>query len=240
MKAYRLLRADEIEVRISTCNAYGVGLLLYKDARVDMNLLDEVHGSLGWQNTYELIDGQLFCIVEVWDAEKCMWVSKENVGVESYTEKEKGRASDAFKRACFNFGVGRELYSAPNMFVFKRDLKTLEQDANGRYTCKDVFKVESLEYDGDRIAYVAVRNLKNDKLLEFGTPVEVQKQVQKVGDERVPEVKRTVLASRCEHEGVSIEKLLALYKIDSLEQVTEKMFANICEHWEQVKEACSV
>lgn len=239
MRAYRNLRADEIEVRISTCNKYGVGLLLYKDARVDMNLLDEVHGSLGWQNTYELIDGQLFCIVEVWDAEKGMWISKENVGVESYAEKEKGRASDAFKRACFNWGVGRELYSAPNMFVFKRDLKTLELDANGRYTCKDVFKVDTLEYDGDRIAYVAVRNLKNDKLLEFGTPVEVQKQVQKVGDERVSEVKRTVLASRCEHEGVRIEKLLALYKIDTLEQVTEKMFANIFEHWKQVKEACS-
>lgn len=239
MKAYRLLRADEIEVRISTCNAYGVGLLLYKDARVDMNLLDEVHGSLNWQNTYELIDGQLFCIVEVWDAEKGMWISKENVGVESYTEKEKGRASDAFKRACFLLGIGRELYSAPSMFVFKRDLKTLEQDAQGRYTCKDAFKVEGLEYDGDRIAYVAVRNLKNDKLLEFGAPVAEAQHMQEVGGGKITEAKQYVLKSRCEAEGVDMDKLFDLYRVAELGDVTEKMFSNIFNHWEQVREACS-
>ena len=239
MKNYRLLRADEIEVRISTCNAWGVGLLLYKDARCDMNLLDEVHGSMNWQNSYQLIDGQLFCTVEVYDPEKGMWIKKQNVGTESFTEREKGRASDAFKRACFNFGVGRELYTAPNMFVYKKDLKTLEKDDKGKYTCKDAFQVESLEYDGERISYVTVRNLKTDALLEFGTPKAVQKEYDDLGNSVISEVKAVVLKSRCEHEQVDIEKLCKLYKVESIDELTEKKFSNINTHWDAVKEACS-
>lgn len=109
----RLLRADEIECRVSTINEKGLSLLLFKDARVDQRILDETFTPFGWRRTHQCIDGKLYCTVEVWDSAKGQWVAKQDVGTESYSEKEKGQASDSFKRACFNWGVGRELYTAP-------------------------------------------------------------------------------------------------------------------------------
>ncbi len=98
----RLLTADEIECRVSTVNEKGVSLLLYKDARVDQKILDETFTPFGWRRTHQSIDGNLYCTVEVYDREKQEWVAKQDVGTTSYTEKEKGQASDSFKRACFN------------------------------------------------------------------------------------------------------------------------------------------
>ena len=95
----RLLRADEIECRIGTISDKGLSLLLYKDARADMKILDETFGILGWKRTHQSIDGNLYCTVEIWNAEKKEWISKQDVGTVSYTEKEKGQASDSFKRA---------------------------------------------------------------------------------------------------------------------------------------------
>lgn len=238
MKAYRLLRADEIECRVSLVNQYGVGILLYKDARVDMNLLDEVHGSFGWQNDYQLIDGQLFCTVEVWDEWKQQWIRKQNVGTESFTEKEKGRASDAFKRACFNLGIGRELYTAPSMFVFKKDLKTLKEDQNGRWTCKDWFTVEQLEYDGERIAYVVIRNQKTDGLIEFGEPVQAKNEREALEDRCIGEAKAAVLRSRMRSECIDAEKLLSSYGVTDTSELTEKQFSQIFNHWADVKQYC--
>ena len=98
---FRTLKADEIDVRIGSCNRGGVSLLLYKDARVDMNLLDLHVGSLNWKREHHVIDGKLFCTVSIYDPDKKEWISKQDVGTESYTEKEKGQASDSFKRAGF-------------------------------------------------------------------------------------------------------------------------------------------
>ena len=92
---FRLLRADEIEARISTVTEKGCSILLYKDARCDMNILDETLGMENWQRSHELIDGQLFCSVGVYVDNRKEWIWKQDVGTESYTEKEKGRASDA-------------------------------------------------------------------------------------------------------------------------------------------------
>lgn len=112
-----LLEAADIECRISTVSPKGGSFLLYKDARCDMRILDQVFGIYGWQRSSQLIDGQLFCTVSVLNPDTKEWVSKQDVGTESYTEKEKGRASDAFKRACFNIGIGRELYTGPFIWV---------------------------------------------------------------------------------------------------------------------------
>ncbi len=112
-----LLEAADIECRISTVTPKGGSFLLYKDARCDMRILDQVFGIYGWQRKSELIDGQLFCTVSVQNPTTKEWISKQDVGTESYTEKEKGRASDAFKRACFNIGIGRELYTGPFIWV---------------------------------------------------------------------------------------------------------------------------
>lgn len=145
MKEIRLLNADEIDARVATVNQKGCSLLLYKDARCDMRLLDETFGSMNWTRSHEVIDGNLYCSVSVWDEEKKMWITKQDVGVESYTEKEKGQASDAFKRACFNFGIGRELYTAPFIWV-----NLTNDDLNAQRKIKTTFKVQSIGYNEKR------------------------------------------------------------------------------------------
>ena len=108
------LTINEIDFRVQSVNKGGYATILaYKDARVDMNRLDAVYGVDGWQKKYDLIDGKLFCSVGVYSEKLQQWIWKQDVGTESNTEKEKGQASDAFKRACFNLGIGRELYDYP-------------------------------------------------------------------------------------------------------------------------------
>lgn len=145
---FRTLQANEIECRVGTQDKglKWCTLLLYKDARVDQRLLDEVVGATHWQRSHELIDGQLFCTVSIYDADTKQWVSKQDVGTESNTEKEKGRASDAFKRACFNWGIGRELYTAPLIYI--KDLGA-NDFSNGKLKMGR-FKVKSIAYDEQR------------------------------------------------------------------------------------------
>ena len=113
----RPLRADEIEVRVGQVFEKGVSMLLYKNARTDMAILDELYGASNWQKDYKEIKGNLFCGIGIWDADKSQWVWKWDCGTESNTEKEKGEASDAFKRAGFNVSIGRELYTAPFIWL---------------------------------------------------------------------------------------------------------------------------
>jgi hypothetical protein len=108
------LAINEIDFRVQSINKGGYATILaYKDARVDMNRLDAVYGSEYWQKKYQSLNGNLFCSVGIYNTLLKEWVWKEDVGTESNTEKEKGQASDAFKRACFNLGIGRELYDYP-------------------------------------------------------------------------------------------------------------------------------
>lgn len=168
---FRNLRADEIDVRIGSVNKGGAALLLYKDARADMNILDETVGPLNWQRKHEVIDGKLFCTISVFDPDKNIWVSKQDVGTESYTEKEKGQSSDSFKRACVNLGIGRALYTAPNIFFFTNQLDkyTIE---NGKAKCYDTFSVTDIQYDNlNNIANVTIRNNSNGITLTFGNPL---------------------------------------------------------------------
>lgn len=112
---FRKLKSDEIEVRVGTVGANGVTLLLYKNARVDMAILDETVGAENWQRDHKEIKGNLYCGIGI----KCgnEWVWKWDCGTESNTEKEKGEASDSFKRAAVNWGIGRELYTGPQIRV---------------------------------------------------------------------------------------------------------------------------
>ena len=118
---FRPLTADEVECRVAQVGKSKRGtfamFLIYKDARVDQKLLDEVVGPHNWKNDYAFINGSLYCTISIWDAEKKEWISKQNVGTESNTEATKGEASDAFKRAGFNWGIGRELYSSPRIII---------------------------------------------------------------------------------------------------------------------------
>ena len=159
MNEFRLLRADEIECRIASINEKGLTLLLYKDARVDQNLLDETFGMFNWQRSHQVIDGNLYCTVSIWDEDKSQWISKQDVGTESYTEKEKGQASDSFKRACFNFGIGRELYTAPFIWVSKDDCNITSDKK-----CYDKFKVTEIGYNDKReINALVINNTKTKK-----------------------------------------------------------------------------
>lgn len=148
----RKLKANEIEVRVSQISAKGAALLLYKDARVDQKILDEVFGVFGWQREHQLIGDRLYCTIKVWDKENKQWISKQDVGTESNTEKEKGQASDSFKRAGFNVGIGRELYTAPFIWV-PADKMSMEQkvDFNGKpkFTTRDKFEVTEIDYNDE-------------------------------------------------------------------------------------------
>lgn len=160
---FRKLRADEIECRVSTINDRGLSLLLYKDARCDMNILDETVGALNWQRSHSRENAN--CTVSIWDKDKCAWVSKEDTGTESYTEKEKGLASDSFKRACVNWGIGRELYTAPFIWISAGGCN-IKTGKNGKPACYDRFRVTRIGYDGaGTISALEIVNAKTGKVV---------------------------------------------------------------------------
>lgn len=153
MNEIRTLNADEVECRVSmvkkTLNGgVGCSILLYKDARCDMRIMDEVFGATNWARQHEIIGDRLYCIVSVYDTAKMQWVSKEDVGTESNTEKEKGQASDSFKRACTNWGIGRELYTAPFIWINLSDGEYYER--NGKYGVSASFHVSEIGYNDRR------------------------------------------------------------------------------------------
>lgn len=145
MNKFRLLRADEIECRVSQIYDWGLTLLLYKTARTDANLLDETVGFDRWQNDFKVIDGVLYGGIGI-ELNDGAWVWKWDAGVESQTEAEKGRASDAFKRAGFKLGIGRELYTSPKITIFAKDCH-IKEGRNGKLACYDNFAVGAIEYN---------------------------------------------------------------------------------------------
>lgn len=114
---FRALRAEDIEVRVGSVYKSGVTFLLYKNARVDMEILDETLDPEYWQRDHKEIKGNMYCGIGIYNGMLKEWVWKWDCGTESYTEKEKGEASDSFKRAGFNWGIGRELYTAPFIYL---------------------------------------------------------------------------------------------------------------------------
>lgn len=214
MIEFRLLKADEIECRVSTVKEKGVSLLLYKDARVDQNILDETVGPERWQRSHEVINGNLFCNVGI----RCddEWVWKQDVGVESYTEKEKGQASDAFKRACFNWGIGRELYTAPFIWINAGDVSIKE--SNGKYTTYDRFEVKDIGYIGKRISSLVIYNRS------------LKRTVFDIHDGVIDEVKIKTLKSDIENGVVKSEKdLFKFFKVNDWSEITETMFRDYVE-----------
>ena len=146
----RTLRADEIECRVQQIKTNGCALLLYKDARCDMRILDEVFGIDGWEREHQVVNGNLYCTVRIWSEKRNQWISKQDVGTESNTEKQKGEASDSFKRACFNIGIGRELYSAPFIWISLGKGEISEKNGRCSLDYKVKFEVKEIEYDEHR------------------------------------------------------------------------------------------
>ena len=245
---FRNLRADEIDVRIGSVNKGGAALLLYKDARADMNILDETVGPLNWQRKHEIIDGKLFCTVSIFDSDKKEWISKQDVGTESYTEKEKGQSSDSFKRACVNLGIGRALYSAPNIFFFtnRLDKYTIE---NGKAKCYDTFSVVDIQYNNNNIANVTIRNNSNGITLTFGnplpkvsanpttanatTPPPAAGTADKDLSQKIGREEKEHLIAECNTAFIDINQLLAACRLNSLDQLTYRHYNYIIKYWDK-------
>lgn len=135
---FRKLTANDVEARVQSCDENGFILLLYKNARCDMNILDETVGAENWQREHYEVKGNLFCRVGIWSNNSWTW--KADCGTESNTEKEKGESSDSFKRACVNWGIGRELYTSPKIKIKGH---TVKNNRNG----KDVWLPEYYTFD---------------------------------------------------------------------------------------------
>ena len=173
--SFRPLKAEEVEVRVGTCSEKGCSLLLYKDARVDMALLDEAVGPENWDCSYESIDGKLFCTVGV----RCSpegsyndWVYKQDTGTPSNMEAQKGEASDAFKRACFKWGIGRELYTAPFVWVPSEKCNVRKNERSGRFQCFDKFNVAEMSVEDGEIVNLVICNQSRKNAVVYGVPTE--------------------------------------------------------------------
>lgn len=241
MGYFRELEPDEIDCRVATINEKGCSLFLYKDARVDQNILDEKFGIFGWKRSHELIGDRLYCTVSVKDPETGEWISKQDVGTESYTEKEKGQASDSFKRACFNLGIGRELYTAPFIWISSMDFHTNEKD--GKYTTYDHFAVKSIEYKDGSIKKLEIINkdLSDAVVYRLGSfykeskndAPSSQKAEEKPHRASDPveeaHLKAQILAyvNRHKMDQEKIEKICKCYKVKSLNE----MNAEQCKHY---------
>lgn len=171
MKEIPLLTANDVECRIKKITNEGAVLLLYKTARVDMRILDEVYGSMSWKRHHEVINGNLFCTISVWDSDKAQWISKQDVGTESNAEAEKGQASDAFKRAGFAWGIGRELYDSPFIWI------------SGKVDKYDRFHVTDIQYDREKQEFtrLTICDDKGKERYRLGTTTDRQ---QPTGDRR--------------------------------------------------------
>ena len=163
---FRLLTKDEVECRVATSNGKGASLLIYKTARVDYAILDETFGAMNWQIEYKEIKGNMYCGISVWDEKKQQWITKWNCGTEAKTEAEKSEASDSAKRSGFAWGIGRELYSAPFIWVNLNE----DEISNGKIKPSVKFEVDVIEYDKQRnISKLVIKDSKGNIRYSFPT-----------------------------------------------------------------------
>ena len=197
---FRTLRANEIDARVGTVKEKGISLLLYKDARCDQNILDETVGPYNWQRSHSRDNAN--CVVSLWDEKKKQWISKEDTGTESNTEKEKGLASDSFKRACFNWGIGRELYSAPFIWI----------SGKGEDLKYNKYEVLEIDYDQNReINKLAIADAKTGVVVFTLNSDLKYKQVPELKKE--PEQQRLGMdAWKAAHQPMGFDPLAALTK----------------------------
>lgn len=233
----RTLNANEIECRIGTISAKGCSLLLYKDARVDMKILDEVYGTDKWQRTHEVINGNLFCTIEIWNDVIKQWVKKQDVGTESFSEAQKGEASDSFKRAGFNVGIGRELYTAPFIWILPKNkemgikIKTSNNNgevveetkefyinSKGKYETKTKFHVSEIGYNENREVNLLVIKDNKDNIRFCLIPQE--EQVKRLNDMPITMPKIDKILSLVEEKKADIKNIHKKYGVKDISDLT--------------------
>ena len=217
----RSLHADEIECRVGSIGEKGISLLLYKNARVDQAILDEVFGIYGWQRSHMMIGSAMYCTVSIWDQEKQTWIAKQDVGTTGEFEKEKSAASDSFKRACVNIGIGRELYTAPFIFIPIHKVQTREKDR--KKVVNDNFTVKSITISEEKvITKLVIVNQRSEEVYRWGNLNAAEKNNGDANEEwqelyrelertKVPEeqiLKRYGVKSLCELDEVSRKRAL--------------------------------
>lgn len=239
---FRKLRADEIDVRVASVTENGCSLLLYKDARVDQNILDETFGIFNWQRSHQLIGDRLYCTVSVKNTETGEWVSKQDVGTESFTEPEKGQASDSFKRACFNFGIGRELYTAPFIWV-PAERFTVKAGKNGKPAVYDRFRVKEIGYaENGTINRLVIINSSKKEMTVFtmGKAEKKDPEINTDPSDRINEAKVRVLRDVLKKHDMPDTVILLRYNRQSIEELTTadwndftKAGADILKKWDE-------
>lgn len=227
---FRDLTADEVECRIGMLKQNGLTLLLYKDARCDMNILDETIGAMNWKKSYTRDNAN--CIVSIWDDVKEEWVSKEDTGTESNTEKEKGIASDSFKRSCVNWGIGRELYTSP--FIWIPSAKCNIKDGK----CYDKFEVTHLVIENKKIIELKIVNTalgiecfnwnKNGQIRQENIKDE------KVSDQQAKSIYKALL-KRLGNDDIIIEYLLKKYNIENTSDLMKSQYVEIINEFKGEK-----
>lgn len=234
---FRKLRADEIEVRVGSVMNGAATLLLYKDARCDMNILDETIGPLYWKRKHSRDNAN--CTVSIYNGELGEWVSKEDTGTESNTEREKGLASDSFKRACVNWGIGRELYTAPRI---KIKCETVE--GNNGYKLKNKWEfwgavVSEIGYDDsgsiDNLVIMKNSNIIYQYSASVGQYPEVKK-AENMLQNKITEVQRKTLLEMMADAGVDIDTIIAHYKVESVADMTQAQYGNALNRLKATKE----
>lgn len=220
----RLLKPKEISCRVQSISEKGLSLLLYVTSRAGQNLLDEKYGPLGWQDSYKVIDGDLYCTISAWDKDKGQWVSKEDVGTASFTAKEKGRASDAFKRACVKHGIARELYSAPFIWIpaSQCNIKTSKE---GKSSTNDKFFVNDLTYNAaGEIDSLEIINQTMDIVFK------------QYPSGKISDVQRKALEKSMKTAEVEMESILEVCKIKDLRDMTQEQFSKVCAKLQKTME----
>ena len=162
MCEFRKLRADELQIKCTDTKFKGSAtLLIYKDARVDQKVLDETVTPMRWQKDYKEIDGKIYCGVGIKNSDNGEWIWKWDCGTEGNFEAEKSEASDAFKRACFNWGLGRELYDTPKLKIKCPDNYYYNDKMNMTFT------VKSIEWNGNELADLVIVDRFNKVVYDY-------------------------------------------------------------------------
>ena len=134
-------RLDRAVRSKKSSTGYYATCLAYIDARDAMDVLDKVVGQDNWQDKYRREGDRLVCSVGIFMADKGGWVWKEDTGTEGNFEGEKAEFSDAFKRACVKWGIGRFLYDLKEEWV-----EVVATEVNGK------IKIQyPVDKDGNRI-----------------------------------------------------------------------------------------
>lgn len=176
------------------------------------------------------MDGNLYCTVEVYDKESDQWISKQDVGTTGYAEKEKSQASDSFKRACFNWGIGRELYTAPFIWIPAAGAKI--QNRGDRFYCNDHFSVRSIAYGSEReiISLVIINDTQGKTVFEFHPKKERKADREEITERKnnfITKEQEDSLEAELKRTGVGMEAVKKRYQVEGMQDMTKELYAKV-------------